>query len=89
VTNPPRYGEGDRAQHGGGVPAILTTAIKTVKTARRLRKGMSLPEVLLWQALRKRPAGFRFRRQFPLAPFVLDFACLESRLAIEVDGAAH
>jgi len=60
-----------------------------VKIARRLRKDMSLPEVLLWQELRKRPGGFRFRRQFPVAPFVADFACLEVRLAIEIDGEAH
>jgi very-short-patch-repair endonuclease len=50
---------------------------------------MSLPEVLLWQQLRQRPGGFKFRKQCPQHPFVLDFACLEIRLAIEVDGEAH
>jgi very-short-patch-repair endonuclease len=50
---------------------------------------MTLPEVLLWQHLRKRPGGLRFRRQFPLHGYVVDFACLERRLAIEVDGQAH
>ncbi|WP_324751320.1 endonuclease domain-containing protein [Sphingomonas sp. LY54] len=50
---------------------------------------MTLPEVLLWRALRERPGGFKFRRQHPAGPFVLDFVCLEARLAIEVDGAAH
>ncbi len=50
---------------------------------------MSLPEVLLWQQLRKRSGGFRFRRQFPLDGYVRDFACLDRRLAIEVDGEAH
>lgn len=50
---------------------------------------MSLPEVLLWQELRKRPGGFKFRRQCPVAPYTLDFACLEKRLAIEIDGEAH
>jgi very-short-patch-repair endonuclease len=50
---------------------------------------MSLPEILMWRELRKRPAGYRFRRQFPVEPYTLDFACLESRLAIEVDGEAH
>ncbi|QAY79634.1 endonuclease domain-containing protein [Sphingosinicella sp. BN140058] len=57
--------------------------------ARTLRKEMSLPEVLLWRELRKRPAGLKFRRQHPAGPFVLDFACLSSRVAIEIDGAAH
>jgi very-short-patch-repair endonuclease len=50
---------------------------------------MSLPEVLLWIELRKRPGGYKFRRQVPQHPFTLDFACLGSRLAIEVDGEAH
>ena len=57
--------------------------------ARRLRRAMSLPEVLLWRELRKRPGGFRFRRQHPAGTYVLDFACLEAKLAIEVDGEAH
>jgi very-short-patch-repair endonuclease len=50
---------------------------------------MTLPEVLLWQVLRKRPAGLKFRKQFPYRGFVVDFACLERRLAIEVDGEVH
>ena len=50
---------------------------------------MSLPEVLLWQQLRKRPGDFRFRKQFPQDHYVIDFACLAARLAIEVDGEAH
>jgi very-short-patch-repair endonuclease len=50
---------------------------------------MSLPEVLLWRELRQRPGGFKFRKQCPQHPFVIDFACLETRLAIEVDGEAH
>lgn len=50
---------------------------------------MSLPEVLLWQQLRQRPGGFRFRKQFPHDHYVIDFACLAVRLAIEVDGEAH
>jgi very-short-patch-repair endonuclease len=50
---------------------------------------MSLPEVLLWQQLRQRPGGFKFRKQFPQEHYVIDFACLEARLGIEVDGEAH
>jgi len=50
---------------------------------------MSLPEVLLWQVLRKRPDGLKFRRQFPIGPMTADFACLERRLIIEVDSEGH
>jgi very-short-patch-repair endonuclease len=64
-------------------------SVETVKRARKLRKEMSPTEALLWRELRKRPGGFKFRRQFPLDPYALDFACLGARLAIEVDGEAH
>jgi very-short-patch-repair endonuclease len=50
---------------------------------------MSPPEATLWNILRARPNGFKFRRQHPLGPFVLDFYCREALLAIEVDGFAH
>ena len=62
---------------------------KTVKRARALRREMSLPEVLLWQRLKLRPRGFKFRKQHPATPFVFDFYCHELRLILEVDGAAH
>jgi very-short-patch-repair endonuclease len=57
--------------------------------ARALRDDMSFPEVLLWRALRSRPAGLKFRRQHPAGPYVLDFFCASRLLAVEVDGEAH
>ncbi|WP_380874349.1 endonuclease domain-containing protein [Sphingomonas sp. DBB INV C78] len=60
-----------------------------MKRARRLRREMTLPEVLLWTALRERPAGLKFRRQHPSGAYALDFFCSDARLAIEVDGEAH
>ncbi len=59
------------------------------ENARKLRRSMSLPEVLLWQELRKKPDGVQFRRQHPAGPYVLDFFCATANLAIEVDGEAH
>ncbi len=51
---------------------------------------MSLPEVLLWLALRKRQAnGLRSRRQHPIGPYILDFYCEAERLAVEIDGDGH
>ncbi len=61
----------------------------TQRRARTLRRAMTLPEVLLWQELRKRPGNLRFRRQHPAGVYVLDFFCPKHRLAIEVDGEAH
>ena len=61
----------------------------TIKRARKLRREMSLPEVLLWQRLKDRPHGLKFRKQHPATPFVFDFYCHELRLIVEIDGAAH
>nr|WP_299857145.1 endonuclease domain-containing protein [Sphingomonas bacterium] len=63
--------------------------MQTVMRARHLRKEMTLPEVILWTELRKRPAGLKFRHQHPAGQYVLDFYCASARLAIEVDGEAH
>ncbi len=63
---------------------------RTFSLARDLRRDMTLPEVLLWDCLRKgRAGGLRFRRQHALGPYVLDFYCPVARLAVEVDGAQH
>jgi very-short-patch-repair endonuclease len=50
---------------------------------------MSLPERLLWDALRKKQTGLRFRRQHPAGPYVLDFYCDSAKLCVEVDGQSH
>jgi very-short-patch-repair endonuclease len=50
---------------------------------------MTPPERRLWGVLKGRPNGFKFRRQHPLGPYILDFFCYETALAIEVDGLAH
>jgi very-short-patch-repair endonuclease len=70
-------------------PPVLRQPIKQVKRARALRKEMSLPEVLLWVQLQKRPGGHKFRKQVPQKPYTLDLACLKVRLCIEIDGEAH
>ena len=50
---------------------------------------MSLPEVLLWQLLRREPEGIKFRRQHPIGDYHLDFYVATLKLAIEIDGIAH
>jgi very-short-patch-repair endonuclease len=64
--------------------------ILTFKRARSLRRNLTLPEVILWQAIRSgRLKGLTFRRQHPVGPYILDFFCARAHLAIEVDGAIH
>ena len=58
-------------------------------SARQLRKTMTPPERRLWNVLKGRPGGFKFRRQHPFGPFTLDFFCNEAAVAVEVDGLAH
>ncbi len=51
---------------------------------------MAAPEIALWQALRSRALdGYRFRRQHPVGPWIVDFYCAKVRLAVEVDGWCH
>ena len=59
-------------------------------TARSLRKHPTEAERLLWRHLRLRQlGGWKFRRQQPLGPHIVDFVCLEKRLIVEVDGGHH
>jgi very-short-patch-repair endonuclease len=58
--------------------------------ARRLRQDSTKAERKLWYRLRARSlAGFKFVRQEPIGPYVVDFVCREERLIIEVDGGQH
>jgi len=68
---------------------MLSDPRDTILRARKLRRTMSLPEVLLWQQLRKRPEGLKFRRQQAASRYVTDFYCHSANLAIEIDGEAH
>jgi very-short-patch-repair endonuclease len=57
--------------------------------ARNLRSNLTDAERVLWRELRQHQLGWRFRRQFPIPPYVADFACIEAHLIVEVDGGQH
>jgi very-short-patch-repair endonuclease len=65
----------------GGLPML--------SRARDLRRNMTDAEQALWRELRRDSLGWRFRRQFPISPYIADFACIEARLIVEVDGGQH
>jgi len=55
-----------------------------------LRQNRTDAERALWARLRRKQLdGVRFRQQVPLGPYVVDFLCLEQRLAIEIDGGQY
>jgi very-short-patch-repair endonuclease len=61
-----------------------------INNARSLRKNQTDAERLLWQKLRNRQLlNMKFRRQFPIEPYIADFVCLELKLIIELDGSQH
>lgn len=59
------------------------------KRAKELRNNLTHTEMLLWGYLRTRPSGFKFRRQHPIAHYIVDFFCYQLKLVIEVDGSIH
>ncbi len=57
--------------------------------AGELRRAETVSETVLWQALRRRQLGVRFRRQVPIGVWIVDFACLDPKIVIEVDDRSH
>ena len=57
--------------------------------AGRLRRDTTDAERMLWAELRHHQRGWRFRRQHPMLPYIVDFACIDARLVVEADGGQH
>jgi very-short-patch-repair endonuclease len=80
------WGEGRSCELNEAVP----TSNALVVLARRLRAQSTDAESLIWRFLRSRQlGGAKFRRQYPLGPYILDFCCEELKLVIEIDGGQH
>ena len=60
-----------------------------IYNARSLRAEMTDAEKKLWQSIRQIQLGVRFRRQHPIERFIADFACLDPKVVIEIDGGQH
>jgi very-short-patch-repair endonuclease len=60
------------------------------KLAKKLRRGQTDAESLLWKHLRtKQMEGVKFRRQEPIGRFIVDFVSFEKKVIVEVDGGQH
>ncbi len=68
----------------------MSTSNKLLLHARTLRCQASEAECTLWKYLRSRRLnGYKFRRQVVIEPYIVDFACLETKLIVEADGGQH
>jgi very-short-patch-repair endonuclease len=66
------------------------TSFRTLQRARELRRGQTDAEGRLWGELRaRRLGGWKWRRQSPIGPFIVDFYCPAARLVVELDGSQH
>lgn len=70
-------------------PIRLNRTEEAIQRSRDLRKQMSVSEKWFWRSVRKDLLGFRFRRQYPIGPYFLDFYVPAAKLCIEIDGEQH
>jgi len=64
--------------------------LKSNKSKRRhLRKNMTKAEIILWSELRRKQLQYKFRRQFGIGPYIIDFYCPKLKLILELDGDVH
>ncbi|MEX1208013.1 MAG: DUF559 domain-containing protein [Acidimicrobiia bacterium] len=59
------------------------------RRSRELRGALTISEARLWSVIRRGATGARFRRQVPIGRWIADFASLDPRIVVEVDGASH
>jgi very-short-patch-repair endonuclease len=68
----------------------LSIQMKTISRARNLRKNSTPQEIILWSRLKNRNfKNLKFRRQYSIGKYIVDFICLEKKLIIELDGWQH
>ena len=70
------------------IPGQRVTKEK-IERSRELRREMTPAEKRLWQEVRAKKLGVRFRRQQIIAGFIVDFYCHKAALVVEVDGDIH
>jgi len=72
------------------MPSHTPVSGTTRANAKRMRRTMTDAELKFWNAVRAhRLEGLGFRRQFPVAGYIVDFACPERRVVVEIDGSQH
>ena len=57
--------------------------------SKKLRNNSTKQEIILWQYIKQKQLGVKFRRQQPIGKYIADFVCFEKKLIIEIDGGQH
>jgi very-short-patch-repair endonuclease len=65
------------------------SSLQTRQFARALRQRMTDSERLLWRHLQHKQLGYKFRKQHTIGTYIADFACIQPRLIVELDGSQH
>ncbi len=78
-----------KAVAGGGIPTSRHERTFLTPCAQHSRRHPTPSEGILWEALRGRKLGAKFRRQVILGSYIVDFLAPEAKLVVEVDGASH
>ena len=69
---------------------MLCSMTELTPRARELRIGQTRAEALVWNTLRaRRLGGWKWKRQVPRGPYIVDFLCVEAGLVVELDGGQH
>ncbi|MGH2645413.1 MAG: DUF559 domain-containing protein, partial [Chitinophagaceae bacterium] len=89
LSGSPRRGERGNAIPGFGYAEYRVANGINFENARKNRKNPTEAEQVLWNALRNRTSGYKFRRQHPIENFIADFVCLDAWIIVEIDGGYH
>ena len=90
TPDPSPVGRGESIGSGAYRETAAETDYPFLKEhAREMRKKPTQAENVLWQALRNKGLGYKFRRQHPFGEYIADFICFETSVVIEVDGGYH
>ncbi len=85
LCSSPHAGEPNRPERFGG-----GYSVRNIAYAKGMRKSLTPWELQLWQRLKqKQLGGFKFRRQQPIGPYIVDFLNSEKKLVVELDGSQH
>ena len=71
------------------MPSYPPRPRRNLERAKQMRHSMTSAETAVWNIVRRRRLGWRFRRQEPIGPYIVDFVCLRRKLVVEMDGAIH